>query len=366
MRKLLLFVAVVAFAAGCGNKTQNAGNSTEAAETSPNDTMRAYNDDAKFNKDFDINKYLPTMKELTAKEQAVEVYEISFDEYGLLDIDRDGLPEVFLQNGEGFYSAVFSLAGGKPDLLAHSWGATSVYFFENGVGVQGGCGTGCFISDCTILKDSKALVNFCTVEECNMEGDFVSSTNTKDGEQVATEEIEKLRLQLGEQLDLHPIMHKIISEDMFSEDYLYGWIVRVFDKVNEVWSRQEVHQEELDTAFFARSYLDLKAQVLKAQEGKDFDNIFFIEYMPFTQGLRVPIRLNTVKVNLLTGNIAEINFDISDQNGDEVKMWWHLDFENGQWRIDDYKDDPEDQQTYVGRMEEYLRGNNNNLNQYAE
>jgi hypothetical protein len=213
MRKLLLFVVVVAFVAGCGNKTQNAGNSTETAETSPNDSLRAYNDDVKFNKDFDINKYLPAMKELTAKVQAVEVHEISFGEYGLLDIDRDGLPEVFLQNEEGFYSAVFSLAGGKSDLLAHAWGATSVYFFENGVGVQGGCGTGCFISDCTILKDSKALVNFCTVEEYNMEGNLVSTTNTKDGKQVAEEEMEKLRLQLGEQLDLSPIMHKIIAEE---------------------------------------------------------------------------------------------------------------------------------------------------------
>ncbi|MBQ6965325.1 MAG: hypothetical protein IJP82_06505 [Bacteroidaceae bacterium] len=150
---------------------------------------------------------------------------------------------------------------------------------------------------------------------------------------------------------------EVASDEMFSEDYLYGWIVRVYDKVNEVWARQEVHQEELDTAFFAKSYLDLKAQVKKAEEGKDFDHLFFIEYMPFSQGLRVPIRLNTVKVNLLTGNIAEIDFDISDPDGNEVKMWWHLTFENGQWRIDDFNNDPEDSETYVDRMEDYLQGN---------
>lgn len=150
---------------------------------------------------------------------------------------------------------------------------------------------------------------------------------------------------------------EVASGEMFSEDYLYGWIVRVYDKVNEVWSRQEVHQEELDTAFFAKSYLDLKARVQKAEEGKDFDHLFFIEYMPFSQGLRAPIRLNTVKVNLLTGNIAEINYDISDPDGNEVKMWLHLTFENGQWRIDDFNNYPEEPETYVDRMENYLQGN---------
>jgi hypothetical protein len=161
---------------------------------------------------------------------------------------------------------------------------------------------------------------------------------------------------------------EVAPDDMFSEEYLYGWLVRVYDKVNEVWARQEVHQEELDTAFFAKSYLDLKAKVLKAQEGKRYDDIFFIEYMPFSQGLRVPIRLNTVKASLLTGNIAEINFDMSDPDGNEVRMWWHLDFENGQWRIDDYKNDPEDQKTYVELMEEYLsrNGSSDDLSQYAE
>ncbi len=161
---------------------------------------------------------------------------------------------------------------------------------------------------------------------------------------------------------------EVAPDEMFSEDYLYGWIVRVYDKVNEVWSRQEVHQEELDTAFFAKSYLDLKAKVLKAQEDKKYDELFFVEYMPFSQGLRVPIKLNSVKVNLLTGNIAEINFDISDPDGNEAKMWWHLDFDNGQWRIDDYKNNPEDQKTSVEMMEEYLNGNSSSddLSRYAE
>ena len=139
------------------------------------------------------------------------------------------------------------------------------------------------------------------------------------------------------------------------QEYLHGFVVRVYDKVNEVWARQEVHQEELDTAFFAKSYLELRKKVLKAEEGKSFDDLCFVEYMPFSQGLIVPIRLNAVKVNLLTGTMAEINFDISDQDGYEVKMWWHLDYANGQWRIDDWKNDPDAKQSMVDRMTAYLK-----------
>ena len=144
-------------------------------------------------------------------------------------------------------------------------------------------------------------------------------------------------------------------DEEWSEEYLHGFVVRVYDKVNEVWSRQEVHQEELDTAFFAKSYLELRKKVLKAEEGKSFDDLCFVEYMPFSQGLIVPIRLNAVKVNLLTGTMAEINFDISDQDGYEVKMWWHLDYANGQWHIDDWKNDPDAKQSMVDRMTAYLK-----------
>ena len=147
---------------------------------------------------------------------------------------------------------------------------------------------------------------------------------------------------------------EVAPDEMCSEEYLYQFIVRVYAKVNEVWARQEVHQEELDTAFFSKSYLDLKAKVLKAEEGKDFDHLFFVEYMPFSQGLRVPIRLNSVKADLLTGNIGEIHFDISDPDGNEAKMWWHLTFEDDKWRIDDYDNDPDGSGTMVERMEKYL------------
>lgn len=175
--------------------------------------MRAYADDGRYSKSFDIKKYLPAIIAQTAEQQSVAPNEISFESYGLLDVDRDGQPEVFLQHKDGNYSVLFSLADGSPTLLAHAWGATSIYFFEHGVGVQGGCGTGCFMSDCAILKDSKAEVRFSAIDEYGMDGELSASTYTKDGKETTADEIDKLKARLGEQLDLSAIMHEIELDD---------------------------------------------------------------------------------------------------------------------------------------------------------
>ena len=174
--------------------------------------MRAYADDGKFNTNFDINKYLPVMKEQVAKLQGVGKDEISFDAYGLIDVDLDGIPEVFVQNKEHFYNVLFSIADGQPSPLANSFGATDIYFFEHGVGAQGGCGTGCMMSDLTLIKNSKAVVNFRTIDEYGMDGELASSTKTKDGKEITAEEYDKLHAQLGTQLDLAAIMHEIEEE----------------------------------------------------------------------------------------------------------------------------------------------------------
>ena len=174
--------------------------------------MRAYADDGKFNKNFDINKYLPAMKEQVAKLQGVDKDEVSFDAYGLVDIDIDGTPEVFVQNREHFYNVVFSIADGMPSVLANSFGATEIYFFEHGVGAQGGCGTGCQMSDCTFIKDSKAVCNIRTIDEYGMDGELAASTMTKDGKEIAAEEYNKLFAQLGRQVNLEAVMHEIGKE----------------------------------------------------------------------------------------------------------------------------------------------------------
>ncbi len=175
-------------------------------------SMRAYADDGKFNKSFDIAKYLPAMKEQAAKTYDREPGDIFFNYYGLIDVDRDGLPEVYVKSTEQNYTVIYSMADDKPLLLANSFGAMEVYFFEHGVGAMGGCGTGCMMSDCTILKESKPQARIRNVDEYDMEGKQVGRTITKDGESIAAEEYDRLWSLLGEQLDIFPLMHEIEIE----------------------------------------------------------------------------------------------------------------------------------------------------------
>ena len=185
--------------------------------------MRAYADDGKFYNNFNINKYLPAMKELVAKLQGVDKNEISFDAYGLVDIDIDGTPEVFVQNKEHFYNVVFSIADGKPSVLANSFGATEIYFFEHGAAAQGGCGTGCMMSDCTLMKDSRPVTTFRSIEESNMEGEVVETTCTQDGKKITLVEFDKLYKQLGEQVDIELDMKEIDVEKSAERSKLYDY-----------------------------------------------------------------------------------------------------------------------------------------------
>ena len=147
------------------------------------------------------------MKELAAEKQDLEKDEVSFNAYGLLDVDRDGTPEVFIQDEDHYYKMLFSIAGGQPAVLASSSGATEIYFYENGVGVQGGCGTGCMMSDFTIVKNSKAVVNFRSIDQYDLEGELAESNKTKDGKDITDKEYDKLCSKLGKQVDLSAMLH---------------------------------------------------------------------------------------------------------------------------------------------------------------
>lgn len=131
------------------------------------------------------------------------------------------------------------------------------------------------------------------------------------------------------------------------------FVTRVYNKVNEVMSQQVVNTSVFDSVFFAQSYTELYQKVRKAEEGKSFDNMCFVEYMPFTQGLIVPITITDIKANMLTDNTAEVFYEMRDKE-DVVKMWWHLVYANGEWRIDDWKNDPEEENSMADRMRGYL------------
>jgi len=168
--------------------------------------MRSYMDDVKFSKDFDITRYHDQMVE-----QASSITGSSepFTHYALLDIDRDGKPEVCACRNDFDAKVIFSIAGDKPSVLADSDGRTNIVYFDHGVGSQGGCGTGCHMSSYTLMKDSKAVTILNAMTEYDMEGNESEKGYSKDDQDITEEEYKRLCQQLGDDYSVDLNWHDI-------------------------------------------------------------------------------------------------------------------------------------------------------------
>lgn len=147
----------------------------------------------------------------------------------------------------------------------------------------------------------------------------------------------------------------------------------IYVKVNEVWSREEVNQRELDDAFCTREYLQLKEQVNKIEEEMDYDydNLFFLEYMPWTEGLATPVSLKDVKVTFTGGGMAEATFILCGADGIEVPERWALQIEEGVWKVRSFLSNSDDGGLLEG-MRRYVESNkapkttDHDVSKYAE
>lgn len=155
----------------------------------------------------DIMKCMPSMKKQLAPKVDKKPQEVSFDEYALLHIDYDGHREVYLRNSKSGYGAIFAIANGEPELLAYSYGSLSIALFNQGVGVKGGCGTGCNFCEYNIVQESRIVTSFRIIGQTDSEGNYKKTAVTSDGKTLSEEEVVKL-------------LEKIGNEETIEEKYL--------------------------------------------------------------------------------------------------------------------------------------------------
>ena len=180
--------------------------------------MKDYTQEYQWSKSFDITKYLDDFRQLAAPFYETPADDIHFDRYALVDVDRDGTPEVYVEAVEQVIKVVYSIIGSKPVVLTNSWAATDINFFEHGVGAQGSCGTGCMTSNCTIVEKSLPKVSFRCIESFDMEGNPEESINKIDGKDATPEQIKKLFDELGENRHYIPTWHPIDQEEEDHEE----------------------------------------------------------------------------------------------------------------------------------------------------
>ncbi len=162
-----------------------------------------------FKQEFDINRYIDQMNAFAAPLYAASSDPILFTEYALIDIDRDGQPEVWVRSKEQYYDAVFSISDGKVNLLADADGRTDLVFFLHGVGSQGSCGTGCAMSSYSLINKSRQTATLLSMVQYNMDGDIEESRYYIGDNECSEEAIFKEMDKLGKEITVNPKWKKI-------------------------------------------------------------------------------------------------------------------------------------------------------------
>lgn len=131
--------------------------------------------------------------------------------YALIDIDRDGSPELMLGSESDDYQAVFALYDGKYKMIAAKDYKRSLSFYPpKAVGSAGGCGTGCFYITWTLLENSRPRRLIENQQEYNFEKDEMVDHYSLDGREVVyAHEGDRLVESFGKPVDINPDWRKL-------------------------------------------------------------------------------------------------------------------------------------------------------------
>ncbi len=146
--------------------------------------------------------------------------------------------------------------------------------------------------------------------------------------------------------------------DQWSEEAVAARVNEIYNKVNEVFSQQEVDLRILDSLYCSKDYKDMYQQVKQAEEGKSFEELCFIEYQPWDQGLQTPIQVVNIRPKLLTGDMAEVFFDLKESKGSgECTIGWSLYLEDGAWKVHSFLSHDRDHKGSWEFMRQYVERN---------
>lgn len=129
---------------------------------------------------------------------------VKFTKYALIDLDEDYNPELWLASDNEENQAIFSISEGNIQMVASTYYKTHFVFHTNVVGSAGGCGTGCFRAEYTLLEKSQPKFTFIDQQSWNYQKDEMESTYYKDNKEISKAEGERILKSFGESLDINP------------------------------------------------------------------------------------------------------------------------------------------------------------------
>lgn len=131
-----------------------------------------------------------------------EVYEMEdFDKYALIDIDKDGQPELWLSTENEENQVVCSIVEGEIELLAGQDYKRHLMFYDGVVGDAGGCGTGCYYSHYVKLNNSTTEFTFGDMQLFNFKTEDMDHEYSKGEEELNQKEGEEILDSFGDVYD---------------------------------------------------------------------------------------------------------------------------------------------------------------------
>ncbi len=130
--------------------------------------------------------------------------------------------------------------------------------------------------------------------------------------------------------------------ELWTVEAVEDQVRKIYDRLNDMDKNGIINIRQLEDEFCTSYYLGLRDAISKAIQNVMSDQAFLgdDEGYRFLAGMGTPMEIETIKADLLTGNMAQAQVRFKGADEENGFMRLELDFENGQWRVNNF-DQPE-------------------------
>ena len=151
----------------------------------------------------------------------------------------------------------------------------------------------------------------------------------------------------------------VAPEEDWTEEAVVRQIEKYFDAVNKTFDEDSnLSPFDLDKQYYTQYWNEVYGKVIeKDDKQSSAETCFFIDDNHWTAGLETPLTVKNIKVELTTGDTAEACLTLQEKNGGfSRKVFLMLDYEKGQWRINDWPEKSHDVSgSILTQMEKYIQ-----------
>lgn len=158
--------------------------------------------------------------------------------------------------------------------------------------------------------------------------------------------------------DVQPEGVVVAPEEEWTEEAVANQVRKYFDAVNATFAEgSDLNPFDLDKYYYSAHWNEVYDAVnVKEGQVETVEQRFFIDDNHWTAGMDTPLEARDIRVELLTGDMAEAVFTlVAKEHGLSRKVILSLDYERGMWRISDWLEKSHDPSgSLLVRMENYI------------